>query len=93
MKRDDEFREIVEFVKTMYFYELRDFEILQAMWTTYCIHWKLNIDTADYDGDMRCLFNLVRATALQAKEQKLDAKKLKRLYYQNFENFMSKYMA
>lgn len=93
MKRDDEFREIVEFVKTMYFYELRDFEILRAMWTTYCIHWKLNIDTADYDGDMRCLFNLVRATALQAKEQKLDAKKLKRLYYQNFENFMSKYMA
>lgn len=87
MKRDD------EFVKTMYFYELRDFEILRAMWTTYCIHWKLNIDTADYDGDMRCLFNLVRATALQAKEQKLDAKKLKRLYYQNFENFMSKYMA
>lgn len=93
MKRNDEFQEITKFVKSMYFYERRDFEVLRAMWTTYCIHWNLQIDTADYDNDVMCLFNLVRATALQAKEQMLDAEKLKRLYFKSFDNFMGKYMA
>lgn len=93
MKRNDEFREITNFVKGMYFHERRDFEILRAMWTTYCLHWNLNIDTADYDNDIRCLFNFVRATAQKADEQNLDPKKMKRLRYSMFEEYISKYMA
>ena len=92
MYRNDEFREILEFVKRMYFYDRRDFEILRGMWTTYCLHWKLNIDTNDYDNDMHCLFNFVRATASKAEEQNLDQKKMKRLRYSMFENYMSRYM-
>lgn len=38
MYRNDEFRELLEFVKGMYFYDRRDFEILRGMWTTYCLH-------------------------------------------------------
>ena len=92
MYRNDEFREILEFVKRMYFYDRRDFEILRGMWTTYCLHWKLNIDTKDYDNDMHCLFNFVRATASKADGQNLDPKKMKRLRYSMFENYMSRYM-
>ena len=31
MYRNDEFRELLEFVKRMYFYDRRDFEILRGM--------------------------------------------------------------
>ena len=46
----------------------------------------------DYDNDMHCLFNFVRATASKAEEQNLDPKKMKRLRYSMFENYMSRYM-
>ena len=93
MYRNDEFRELLEFVKRMYFYEWREFEILRGMWTTYCIHWNLNIDTADYDNDIHCLFNFVRATASRADEQNFVPKKTKHLSYSKFEEYTSKYMA
>lgn len=41
---------------------------------------------------MHCLFNFVRATALKADEQNLDPKKMKRLRYSMFENYMRRYM-
>lgn len=91
MKRDDEFREIIFFIKDMWF-TMRSFEHLRCMWTTYCIHHDILIDTADYDNDMMCMFNLVRAISRQTK-QKMDTNKLKRLYFKNFDNFMGKYMA
>ena len=92
MYRNDEFRELLEFVKRMYFYDRRDFEILRGMWTTYCLHWKLNIDTADYDNDMHCLFNFVRATASKADGQNLDPKKMKRLRYSGILLFLGLYI-
>lgn len=61
-QREREFNYLLSFVDEASFESALYCNQLCALWTAYCFHYNLNLDTADYDADMRKLWETVSKT-------------------------------
>lgn len=55
-KRKSELDYMKKFIEQSDFTEGRCRDWLRALWTTYCLHYNLDVDTAEYDSDLSDLW-------------------------------------
>lgn len=83
VSREAEMEYLKEFVRQSCFDEELSRDQLRCLWTAYCLHHGLDADTSGYDYDLMDLWN---ATA-ENEPETADWSD-----YDNFDNFMCKYL-
>ena len=58
-RRQDELSFMLRFAETAFLSEQVCSDQLRALWTAYCIHYDLDVDTGEYDHDLRELWSVV----------------------------------
>ena len=59
ISKDAEWKYLMQFVFEGNFYADVCREQLRSLWTAYCFHHNLDVDTAEYDYDLRTLWNAI----------------------------------
>ena len=83
MDRNAEFKFIVSFATQSYFDEDICRDRFRMLWTAYCLHYDLDVDTASYDSYIRELWKAVAAD----EEDTADWSD-----FDSFGNFMCRYL-
>ena len=60
-RQNAEFRFLLHYAKEAFFDEEICRDLLLVLWTAYCLHHNLDVDTASYDSDLRELWESVAA--------------------------------
>lgn len=61
MERNAELKFMVSFATQSCFDEDICRDLFRMLWTAYCLHYNLDVDTASYDSDLRELWEAVAA--------------------------------
>ena len=59
IQKDRELKYLFEFAKGAIFSDGSDLQVLRCLWTAYCFHFDLNVDTQPYDTMLYRLWNIV----------------------------------
>lgn len=83
MERNAEFRYMASFAVESLLIEELARDQLRALWTAYCFHYNLDVDTEAYDSDLSQLWDVVSEVGDGTSEWS---------DYEGFGNFMCRYL-
>ncbi len=83
MDRDFELKYMASFAVESYLIEELARDQLRALWTAYCFHHNLDVDSAEYDDDLAQLWDVVSEVGYGTTEWS---------DYESFDHFMSRYL-
>ena len=83
MERNAEFKFMASFAMQSCFDEDICRDQFRMLWTAYCLHHNLDVDTVNYDSDLRELWEAVSADQEDTSDWS---------DYDSFDHFMSRYL-
>ena len=83
MERNAEFKYMATFAIESYLIEELARDQLRSLWTAYCFHHNLDVDTEEYDEDLSQLWDVVSEVGDGTSEWS---------DYDGFSNFMCRYL-
>lgn len=83
MDRNAEFEFMAAFATESCFDDEVSQDQLRMLWTAYCLHYGLDVDTASYDSDLRKLWEVVAESEEETSEWS---------DFDDFDTFMCRYL-